>query len=157
METATFAAGCFWGVEATFQQKPGVIQTMVGYCGGSQPEPTYQDVCSDTTGHAEAVRVVYDPELISYRELLDVFFSNHDPTQLNRQGPDDGSQYRSAIFYHSEEQRCIAERVIDELNKSGKYHRPIVTELVQAQQFWPAEEYHQSYYLKMGRRYGGIL
>ena len=157
MAIATFAAGCFWGVEAKFQQVPGVEVTRVGYAGGEMPEPSYQDVCSDQTGHAEAVQIGYDPEQVSYRQLLDIFFSLHDPTELNRQGPDIGTQYRSVIFYHTEEQKQTAEAVIDELNKSGKFSSQIVTALIPASTFWPAEEYHQSYYLKMGRRYGELL
>lgn len=157
MAIATFAAGCFWGVEAKFQQVPGVEVTRVGYVGGEMPEPSYQDVCSDQTGHAEAVQIGYDPERVSYRQLLEIFFSLHNPTELNRQGPDIGTQYRSAIFYHTEEQKQTAEAIMDELNKSGKFSSRIVTALIPVSTFWPAEEYHQSYYLKIGRRYGELL
>lgn len=154
MAIATFAAGCFWGVEAAFQQLDGVLATRVGYTGGEMPEPTYQDVCSDTTGHAEAVQIEFDPDRIPYRKLLEVFFSLHDPTQLNRQGPDTGTQYRSAIFYHDEEQHRMAREIISELESERRYPQPVVTQLLSAQEFWPAEEYHQSYFLKIGRRYG---
>lgn len=150
MEQATFAAGCFWGVEATFRQIKGVISTQVGYAGGHQDNPTYQDVCSDSTGHAEAVEVTFDPTKVSYADLLKVFWENHDPTTLNRQGPDYGSQYRSVIFYHSEEQRTEAEASKDSLDKSGAYRRPVVTEIVKAGPFWRAEEYHQQYLEKRG-------
>ena len=154
MAIATFAAGCFWCVEAVFQQQDGVLTTRVGYTGGEMPDPTYQDVCSGRTGHAEAVQIEFDPDQISYRKLLEVFFSHHDPTQLNRQGPDTGTQYRSAIFYHDEEQNRIAREMIDELESEGRYSSPVVTQIISAQEFWPAEEYHQSYFLKIGRRYG---
>ncbi len=156
METATFAAGCFWGVEAAFQQIPGVVSTRVGYTGGNTRDPTYEDVCSDRTGHAEAVEVTFDPRKVGYRELLSRFFSLHDPTQVNRQGPDTGTQYRSAVFYHSEEQKTDAAAMIRDLTDSGRYRDPIVTQVIPAGTFWLAEEYHQSYYLKMGRRYGGL-
>lgn len=148
MEKATFAAGCFWGVEESFSDEPGVIATRVGYTGGSLPNPTYQQVCSDTTGHAEAVEVTYDPALISYEELLKVFWRAHDPTQLNRQGPDFGSQYRSAIFYHSDEQRQLAEESSAALDRSGRYRSSVVTVIEPAGTFWEAEEYHQKYLLK---------
>jgi peptide-methionine (S)-S-oxide reductase len=156
MTIATFAAGCFWGVQAAFQQVPGVELTRAGYTGGERPDPTYQDVCSDQTGHAEAVQIEYNPDQVSYQQLLEVFFSLHDPTELNRQGPDIGSQYRSVIFYHSEEQKQTAIEFIDTLEKSGRFNLRIVTTLEPAGTFWPAEEYHQSYYVKMGRRYGGL-
>lgn len=156
MDLATFAAGCFWGVEAAFQQVPGVIATRVGYTGGKLPNPTYQDVCSDTTGHAEAIQIEFDPDLVSYRQLLELFFSLHDPTSMDRQGPDSGSQYRSVIFYHSEQQKKEAELVIKELDHSGRYQQHVVTLVIAAGPFWQAEEEHQSYYLKMGRRYGNI-
>jgi peptide-methionine (S)-S-oxide reductase len=144
-EIATFAAGCFWGVEATFRQIKGVKATAVGYTGGHMDQPTYKDVCTDTTGHAEAVQVEYDPTPVSYQQLLDVFWKNHDPTTPNRQGPDHGTQYRSVIFYHSPEQKASAEASKQELDKSGKFRRPIVTEVVPATAFWKAEDYHQQY------------
>ena len=148
---ATFAAGCFWGVEETFRQTPGVLNTQVGYTGGHKDEPTYQEVCTDRTGHAEAVEVEYDPEKVSYEHLLSVFWENHDPTTLNRQGPDVGSQYRSAIYYYSPEQKDEAEASRDELTKSGRFRKPIVTQIVPAETFFPAEEYHQQYLAKRGR------
>ncbi|HEY6292174.1 MAG TPA: peptide-methionine (S)-S-oxide reductase MsrA [Terriglobia bacterium] len=150
METATFAAGCFWGVEATFRNTPGVISTRVGYTGGALNSPTYRDVCSDRTGHAEAVEMTYDPARVSYEELLKVFWENHDPTTLNRQGPDAGTQYRSAIFYHSPEQQTAAERSKEQLENSGAFRRPIVTQIVPAAEFWQAEDYHQQYLEKRG-------
>ena len=145
LEKATFAAGCFWGVEATFRQIKGVKATMVGYCGGETASPTYEDVCTDRTGHAEAVEVEYDPTLVTYDQLLNVFWENHDPTTVNRQGPDHGTQYRSVIFYHSPEQKTAAEASKEKLDKSGKLHRPVVTQVVEAAKFWPAEDYHQQY------------
>jgi len=150
MAKATFAAGCFWGVEATFRQLPGVISTRVGYTGGAMPNPTYQDVCNDDTGHAEAVEVEYDPARVSYDQLLKVFWENHDPTQLNRQGPDWGSQYRSAIFFHSPEQEAAAKLSKESLDKSGQYRKPVVTQIVPATTFYPAEDYHQQYLEKRG-------
>jgi peptide-methionine (S)-S-oxide reductase len=150
MEKATFAAGCFWGVEATFRRVKGVRATTVGYTGGTLPKPTYEAVCSHTSGHAEAIEVVYDPAEASYEELLDVFWANHDPTQLNRQGPDVGTQYRSAIFFHSPEQEKAARASKEREQQSGRHRRPIVTEIVPAPQFWPAEEYHQQYFEKRG-------
>jgi len=147
---ATFAAGCFWGVEETFRQMSGVIATQVGYTGGETDNPTYKDVCSSRTGHAEAVEVEYDPEKINYNDLLQVFWENHDPTTLDRQGPDIGSQYRSAVFYHSPEQKTVAEASKQELEKSGRFRRPIVTQIVPAVQFHRAEEYHQQYLAKRG-------
>lgn len=150
MEKATFAAGCFWGVEESFYDLPGVVSTRVGYTGGSLEHPSYQQVCSDTTGHAEAAEISYDPAKISYEQLLKVFWQIHDPTQLNRQGPDLGSQYRSAIFYHSEEQRRLAEASKDALDRSGRYRRSVVTEILPAGIFWEAEPYHQKYHLKNG-------
>ncbi len=148
---ATFAAGCFWGVEHTFRQVPGVVETEVGYTGGHVPHPTYEQVCSDTTGHAEAVRVVYDPSRVTYEELLEVFWNCHDPTTPNRQGPDVGSQYRSVIFYHTPEQEAAARESKAALRASGRFgDRPIVTEIVPAQTFWRAEEYHQRYIEKHG-------
>ena len=150
MEKATFAAGCFWGVEATFRQLPGVISTRVGYTGGQLPNPTYKDVCSDRTGHAEAVEVEYDPAKISYEQLLNVFWENHDPTQLNRQGPDWGTQYRSAIFFHTPEQESVANASKEVLGKSGRFSKPIVTRIVPATTFYEAEDYHQQYLEKRG-------
>lgn len=150
MEKATFAAGCFWGVEATFRSIPGVISTRVGYTGGSLKSPSYKDVCTDRTGHAEAVEVTYDPSRVSYEDLLKVFWQNHDPTTLNRQGPDVGTQYRSAIFYHTPEQESAARASKDELEKSKLYRRPIVTQIVPAVDFWDAEDYHQQYLEKRG-------
>lgn len=150
MEKATFAAGCFWGVEATFRSTPGVISTRVGYTGGNSKNPTYKDVCTDRTGHAEAVEVTYDPARVSYEDLLKVFWENHDPTTLNRQGPDVGTQYRSAIFYHSPEQETAARASKDQLEKSKAYRRPIVTQILPAADFWQAEDYHQQYLEKRG-------
>ena len=150
METATFAAGCFWGVEAAFRQVPGVTATAVGYMGGATVNPTYKDVCTDRTGHAEVVQVTYDPAQVSYDDLLRVFWDNHDPTQLNRQGPDFGSQYRSAIFYHTPQQKAVAEASKADLERSDRYKRPIVTEITPAPDFWRAEEYHQQYLEKRG-------
>jgi peptide-methionine (S)-S-oxide reductase len=150
MEKATFAAGCFWGVEVAFRQTPGVKHTAVGYTGGQTPNPTYEQVCTDRTGHAEAVEVEFDPAEVSYDELLNVFWQNHDPTQLNRQGPDYGSQYRSAIFVHTSEQQKAAQASKERLAASGKFKRPIVTEIVPADSFYRAEEYHQQYLEKHG-------
>jgi peptide-methionine (S)-S-oxide reductase len=150
MAKATFAAGCFWGVEATFRQLPGVISTRVGYIGGNTPNPTYKDVCTDTTGHAEAVEVEYDPAKISYDQLLNVFWENHDPTQLNRQGPDWGKQYRSAIFFHSPEQEREAKASKEKLEKSHRFSKSIVTQIVPATAFFQAEDYHQQYLEKKG-------
>lgn len=150
MEKATFAAGCFWGVEAMFRAVPGVVSTRVGYTGGTLENPSYQDVCTDRTGHAEAVEVAYDPARVSYDVLLDVFWKGHDPTTLNRQGPDSGTQYRSAIFYHTSEQEAAARASREQLERSGAYRRPIVTEIVPANLFWEAEDYHQQYLEKRG-------
>lgn len=150
METATFGAGCFWGVEETFRQIPGVIETTVGYLGGHTQDPTYKDVCTDETGHAEVVQVKYDPAKVTYDQLLDVFWSNHDPTTLNRQGPDIGMQYRSAIFFHSPEQERLARASKEKLQASGRFRRPIVTEVTPASAFFPAEDYHQKYLAKRG-------
>jgi len=150
MEKATFAAGCFWGVEATFRQLPGVISTRVGYTGGQLPNPTYKDVCTDRTGHAEAVEVEYDRAKVSYEQLLNVFWENHDPTQLNRQGPDWGTQYRSAIFFHTPEQESAANASKEVLGKSGRFGKPIVTRIVPATTFYEAEDYHQQYLEKRG-------
>jgi len=149
-EKATFAAGCFWGVEAEFRQIPGVVSTSVGYTGGHAENPTYKQVCTDRTGHAEAVEVVYDPSRVSYQHLLKVFWENHDPTTLNRQGPDIGSQYRSAVFYHTPEQQAVAVASKEELERGGLYRRPIVTEIVAAPEYYPAEDYHQQYLEKRG-------
>jgi peptide-methionine (S)-S-oxide reductase len=148
MATATFAAGCFWGVEQRFASLPGVTGTEVGYTGGATPHPSYEQVCSHTTGHAEAVRLVYDPERISYEELLAAFFGMHDPTQLNRQGPDVGDQYRSAVFFHSPEQEAAARTAVEQLSESGVYKRPIATQIAAAPEWWRAEEYHQKYFEK---------
>jgi peptide-methionine (S)-S-oxide reductase len=145
MGKAMFAAGCFWGVEAVFRQVKGVTSTTVGYTGGSFEDPTYQDVCTGKTGHAEAVEVEFDPTRVSYEELLTVFFENHDPTTLNRQGPDVGAQYRSAVFYHTPEQMAAAKAMKEKLEKSGRYRKPIVTEITSASRFYRAEEYHQQY------------
>src|SRR5256714_5114038 len=150
MATATFAAGCFWGVEAAFRQVPGVTATRVGYTGGTITNPTYKQVCTDRTGHAEAVEVTYDPARVSYDDLLRVFWENHDPTQRNRQGPDVGTQYRSAIFYHDPEQEAAARASQEQLERSGAHKRPIVTEIVPAGTFYPAEDYHQQYLEKPG-------
>jgi peptide-methionine (S)-S-oxide reductase len=150
MEKATFGAGCFWGVEAAFRQVKGVVSTAVGYMGGALHDPTYKDVCTDRTGHAEVVQVEFDPAQVSYDDLLRVFWENHDPTTLNRQGPDVGTQYRSAIFYHTPEQQATAKASKEALAKSGAYRRPIVTEIVPAQEFWRGEEYHQQYLEKRG-------
>lgn len=150
--TAVFAAGCFWGVEAAFRQRlnKGVISTEVGYIGGAVEHPSYKLVCTGSTGHAEAVRVQFDPEQINYDELLAIFWSCHDPTQINQQGPDVGTQYRSAVFYLDEAQRHTAVRSRQQLEASGKFDRPIVTEITGAKHFWPAEEYHQRYLEKIG-------
>jgi peptide-methionine (S)-S-oxide reductase len=148
---ATFAAGCFWHVEAEFRGLHGVKSTMVGYTGGTTRTPSYEQVCAGNTGHAEAVQVEFDPALISYKDLLDRFWSIHDPTTLNRQGPDVGQQYRSAIFFHTPEQQAAAIASREQLARSGRLRRPIVTEVVPAQEFFRAEEYHQRYFGKTGR------
>ena len=150
MEEAILAAGCFWGVQFYFDQVPGVVETEVGYIGGHTDNPSYEAVCTRTTGHAEATRIVFDPAKISYEQLLAQFFRMHDPTQLNRQGPDIGDSYRSAIFYKDEAQKQTAQKIIDGLNKSGKLKKPIVTTLEPADKFWPAEDYHQKYTQKTG-------
>ncbi|MGE5414507.1 MAG: peptide-methionine (S)-S-oxide reductase MsrA [Syntrophomonadaceae bacterium] len=150
MAKATFGAGCFWGVEETFRKIPGVKATAVGYSGGRLSDPTYEDVCTDRTGHAEVVEVEYDPAAVSYDRLLDVFWENHDPTQRNRQGPDVGTQYRSVIFVHDAAQEKAARDSRDRLTASGRYARPIVTEISPAAPFWRAEEYHQRYLEKRG-------
>lgn len=154
LEQATFAAGCFWGIEAEFRRVEGVVTTIVGYTGGDVSSPTYEQVCSGTTGHAEAVRVVFDPTNVTYDQLLDVFWRIHDPTQVDRQGPDIGTNYRSVIFYHSPEQKELAEASKDRLQKSGKFgKKPIATEISPVTEFWTAEEYHQHYYEKCGSGY----
>ena len=149
-EKATFAAGCFWGVEAAFRQIPGVLATAVGYIGGRTNNPTYEEVCTDETGHAEAVEVEYDPSRVTYDQLLDVFWQEHDPTQLNRQGPDVGTQYRSAVFFHTTAQQAAALASKEALEKSGRYRRPIVTQILPAAQFYKADDYHQQYLEKRG-------
>jgi peptide-methionine (S)-S-oxide reductase len=150
MEKATFGAGCFWGVEEAFRRLPGVTATRVGYMGGTVENPTYRQVCTDTTGHAEVCEVTFDPRLAGYRRLLEVFWSIHDPTQADRQGPDVGRQYRSVIFHHSEEQRLAAETSRAELGASGRLPGPVATAVEPAAAFWPAEEYHQRYFQKRG-------
>jgi peptide-methionine (S)-S-oxide reductase len=150
METATFGAGCFWGVEARFQQVPGVLETAAGYEGGKLDNPSYQDVCTDRTGHAEVVEVKFDPEKVSYQQLLDLFFELHNPTELNRQGPDWGSQYRSVVFFHSPEQEAAAKATIERLTRDKRFSKPIVTQVAPAQSFWRAEEHHQKYLEKRG-------
>ena len=150
MARATFGAGCFWGVEEEFRKIAGVRETAVGYSGGKTANPTYEDVCTDATGHAEVVEVDYDPAETSYEALLEVFWNEHNPTQLNRQGPDVGTQYRSVIFFHSPEQEAMARASREKLEKSGRFPRPIVTEISPAQPFWRAEEYHQRYLEKRG-------
>ena len=145
-ETATLAAGCFWCVEAVFDDLKGVVDVVSGYSGGHKENPTYQEVCSDTTGHAEVIQIRFDPAELSYEDLLRVFFTVHDPTTLNRQGPDMGTSYRSSIFYHSDEQARSAVKIIDEINALGIYDNPIVTEVKPFDKFWPAEDYHQEYF-----------
>jgi peptide-methionine (S)-S-oxide reductase len=152
MAKATFAAGCFWGVEDAFRQVKGVTSATVGYTGGTMKNPSYKDVCTGKTGHAEAVEVEFDPTKVSYRELLAVLFQSHDPTQLNRQGPDYGTQYRSAIFFHDAEQEAQAREAVAALEKAGVFRRPIVTQIVPASEFFRAEEYHQKYFEKQGIR-----
>jgi len=149
-EVATFGAGCFWGVEAAFRKVPGVLDVAVGYSGGKTQSPTYREVCTDTTGHAEVVQVAFDPEKVSYDQLLNVFWTIHDPTQVNRQGPDFGKQYRTAIFFHSPEQEAAAKKAKQALEASRKFSRPIATEITAAGPFWRAEEYHQRYLEKRG-------
>ncbi len=150
MAKATFAAGCFWGVESVFEQTNGVTATRVGYTGGHTDDPSYRDVCSHRTGHAEAVEVDYDPSRVSYERLLDVFWMNHDPTQVDRQGPDVGDQYRSAIFVHDAEQESAARHSKERLDASGRFRKPIATQIVAAGKFWEAEEYHQKYFSRRG-------
>lgn len=150
MQKATFGAGCFWGVQHEFDQLKGVEKTTVGYMGGKTKNPSYKEVCTNTTGHAEVVHIEYDENIISYQQLLDLFWDVHNPTQLNRQGPDVGSQYRSIIFYHSEEQRKQAEKSKEKQNNSTRFNKEIVTEIVEATDFYAAEEYHQHYFKKHG-------
>ncbi len=150
MEKATFGAGCFWGVEVRFGQIPGVLDTAVGYEGGALKNPTYKDVCTDRTGHAEVVELTFDPAQVSFRTIVEEFFALHDPTQLNRQGPDWGNQYRSVIFFHSPEQEATARAVIEELTAAKRFRKPIVTQILPAETFWKAEEYHQKYLEKRG-------
>lgn len=149
---ATFGMGCFWCSEDVFQHIKGVKSTSVGYMGGWLENPTYEQVCTDRTGHAEVVQVEYDPSVLPYEQLLDIFWNNHDPTTLNRQGPDVGVQYRSAVFFHTPEQEAEAKAVKEKLDKSGRFKRKIVTEITPARPFWKAEEYHQQYYMKCGMR-----
>ena len=150
MDKATFGAGCFWHVEEAFRQVKGVVATRVGYMGGTKENPVYEEVCSHTTGHAEVTEVTYDPGQVSYAELLRVFWDCHDPTQLNRQGPDIGSNYRSVIFFHAPEQEAQARESLEQEERSGRHRRPIVTEIRPASTFWQAEEYHQQYLAKRG-------
>lgn len=150
MELATFGAGCFWGVEEAFRTLPGVAKTTVGYLGGTLVNPTYKDVCTGRTGHAEVVQIEFNPQVIPYEALVARFFSIHDPTTKNRQGPDIGEQYRSAIFYHSEAQKAAAEKIKAEEDASGKFRGPIVTEITPTSAFYAAEDYHQQYLLKRG-------
>ena len=155
-EKATFGAGCFWGVEEAFRNVKGVLSTSVGYAGGTRENPTYPDVCTDKTGHAEVVQVEFDPSQVSYDQLLDVFWSNHNPTTLNRQGPDVGTQYRSVIFYHSPEQQAAANASKEKLEKSGRFNRAIVTQIEPAPTFWRGEEYHQHYLQKRGQSHCAV-
>ena len=150
MEKATFGAGCFWGIEAAFRQVHGVKSTAVGFMGGTLKDPTYEDVCTGRTGHAEVVQVEFEPSQVTYEQLLGVFWENHDPTTLNRQGPDVGTQYRSAIFFHTPEQEAAAKASADAIARSSRYKRPVVTEIAPAREFWRAEEYHQQYLEKRG-------
>jgi len=150
LEKATFGAGCFWGVEVAFRKVPGVTATTAGYLGGTLPNPTYEDVCTGRTGHAEVVEVMYDPSRVKYEDLLEVFWTSHDPTTLNRQGPDRGTQYRSAIFYHNDAQKAAATASKERWNASGRFSSPIVTEITPSSTFYRAEEYHQRYLEKQG-------
>ncbi|VVC01187.1 Peptide methionine sulfoxide reductase MsrA [uncultured archaeon] len=151
LQKAVFAAGCFWGVEELFRALPGVKSTLVGYAGGKTANPTYEQVCTGTTGHAEAVQIEYDPKKVSYGKLLSIFWENHDPTTKNRQGWDIGTQYRSVIFFRGKEQEKLARKSIAEMEKSGRFRgRKIATEIVPAGEFWKAEEYHQKYLMKRG-------
>jgi peptide-methionine (S)-S-oxide reductase len=152
-EKATFGAGCFWGVESAFREVDGVVDAAVGYEGGHTVNPTYKDVCTDATGHAEVIEVDFDPSKVSYDALLQVFWTSHDPTQVNRQGPDFGTQYRTVIFYHTPEQQQAAQRSKEALEKSGRFSRPIATQIVPAQTFYRAEDYHQQYLAKRGVRH----
>ncbi len=152
LEKATFAEGCFWHTQDVYRKLKGVVSTMVGYAGGTVENPTYEKVCYTNTGHAESIDIIYDPTVISYEQLLDVFWTSHDPTTLNKQGPDVGEQYRSVIFYHTPEQEKLAKASKEKLESSGKYKRPIVTQILPAQEFYKAEEYHQNYFEKKGRR-----
>jgi peptide-methionine (S)-S-oxide reductase len=156
LQKADFAAGCFWHVEEAFRHIPGVVSTAVGYEGGRTENPDYKEVCTDRTGHAETVQVTYDPAKVSYEDLLNVFWEHHDPTTPNRQGPDFGTQYRSAVFYHNKEQEEAARASKEKLQRSGKYKKPIVTEIVPASRFWRAEEYHQQYLEKNNLKGCGI-
>jgi peptide-methionine (S)-S-oxide reductase len=149
-QLATFGAGCFWGVEAAFRRTPGVLATAVGYAGGHKDNPTYKEVCTDRTGHAEVVQVEFDPAQVSYEQLLEVFWNSHNPTQVNRQGPDMGTQYRTVIFYHSDEQKAAAEESKAALEASGRFSRPIATHIEPAPPFYIAEDYHQQYLEKRG-------
>ena len=149
-KTASFAAGCFWGVEANFRDIPGVIDAAVGYMGGATEQPDYKQVCSGDTGHAEVVQLRFDEDQVSYAQLLDAFFAMHNPTTLDRQGPDFGSQYRSAVFFHDGGQKAAVEHKIIEINESGKWRNPVVTQVTGAEKFWRAEEYHQRYLEKNG-------
>lgn len=150
MATATFGAGCFWGVEEIFRTTEGVTETAVGYTGGTKDQPTYQEVCTGNTGHAEVVQVQFDPQVVSYAALVDIFFDNHNPTQLNMQGPDVGTQYRSVIFFENEDQKVVAEQKKESLAASGRFKKPVVTLIEPAETFWPAEDYHQQYLQKRG-------
>lgn len=150
MEKATFGAGCFWGIEAAFRRIRGVTSTAVGYMGGTSEDPTYREVCSGRTGHAEVVQIMFDPSKVTYEQLLDVFWTIHDPTTLNRQGPDFGTQYRSAIFFHDPNQEVAAKASRDDARDSGRFRKPVVTEIVSASRFYRAEEYHQQYFSKRG-------
>lgn len=150
MEKATFGAGCFWGIEVAFRQMPGVVDAAVGYMGGTVDRPTYEQVCTDRTGHAEVVQVDYDPAEVSYEALLDLFWHSHNPTEVNRQGPDVGSQYRSVIFFHTPQQEAAALAAREKLAASGLFHRPIATQILPAGTFWRAEEYHQRYLERRG-------
>jgi peptide-methionine (S)-S-oxide reductase len=157
MQKATFGAGCFWGVESTFRKVDGVVETVVGYTGGETSNPSYEEVCSGRTGHAEAVQLQFDPARVSYERLLDVFWDLHDPTTLNRQGPDVGTQYRSAIYVHDAEQEAAAVASKERLQQAGRYRGPIVTEIAPAGEFTRAEDYHQQYFEKSPRRFGRLF
>jgi peptide-methionine (S)-S-oxide reductase len=149
-QLATFGGGCFWGVEEFFRTTKGVVSTRVGYAGGKTQKPTYKEVCTDTTGHAEVVEITFDPSVVTYDKLVELFFKIHDPTQVNRQGPDYGTQYRTVIFTHSAEQKATAEAIIKRLNESGKYKKPIATKVEGETTFWAAEDYHQQYFFNRG-------